>query len=212
MSKSIGIIGNGFVGEALAFAFSSSHNVKIYDIIKSKSIDSLDKTLDTDFVFVCLPTPMNDDGSQNISFINNFFDNNHDKQKPIYIIKSTEGKIKTDEIKFSKDAKPVVDELGKMGWTAETWKKQGANFAIKEMQENKTLDRLIASKGKKEESKKEESYEPQSKRRFDKASIKPGSDSVRRSLNYTPQSKRSTSGGQAPPTTRPEEKGGKVEI
>ena len=80
MSKSIGIIGNGFVGEALAFAFSSSHNVKIYDIIKSKSIDSLDKTLDTDFVFVCLPTPMNDDGSQNISFINNFFDNNHDKQ------------------------------------------------------------------------------------------------------------------------------------
>ena len=89
MSKSIGIIGNGFVGEALAFAFSSSHNVKIYDIIKSKSIDSLDKTLDTDFVFVCLPTPMNDDGSQNISFINNFFDNNHDKQKPIYIIKST---------------------------------------------------------------------------------------------------------------------------
>ena len=51
-----------------------------------------------------------------------------------------------DEAKFSRDAKPVVDELGKMGWTAKTWKDQGANFAIKEMQENKTLDRLIASK------------------------------------------------------------------
>ena len=78
-------------------------------------------------------------------------------------------------------------------------------FPFKTDKTKKTLDRLIASKGKKEESKKEESYEPQSKRRFDKASIKPGSDSVRRSLNYTPQSKRSTSGCQAPPTARPDE-------
>ena len=89
MIKSVGIIGNGFVGEALAFAFSPSNNVKIYDIDKSKSINSLKETLNTDFVFVCLPTPMNTDGSQDISFINNFFKKNSDNQKPIYIIKST---------------------------------------------------------------------------------------------------------------------------
>ncbi len=89
MSRSVGIIGNGFVGEALAFAFSPSNNVKIYDIIHSKSINSLDETLNADFVFVCLPTPMNNDGSQNISYINNFFKNNSDKEKPIYVIKST---------------------------------------------------------------------------------------------------------------------------
>ena len=51
-----------------------------------------------------------------------------------------------DDTKFSLDAKIDIDDLGKMGWTAKSWKNQGANFAIKEMQENKLLDRLIASK------------------------------------------------------------------
>ena len=51
-----------------------------------------------------------------------------------------------DDVKFSLDATIEVDDLGKMGWTNKSWKSQGANFAIKEMQENKMLDRLIASK------------------------------------------------------------------
>ena len=51
-----------------------------------------------------------------------------------------------DDVKFSLDAKIDIDDLGKMGWTNKSWKSQGANFAIKEMQENKMLDRLIASK------------------------------------------------------------------
>ena len=33
-----------------------------------------------------------------------------------------------------------------MGWTAETWKTQGSDFAISEMKQNNMLDRLIASK------------------------------------------------------------------
>ena len=33
-----------------------------------------------------------------------------------------------------------------MGWTNETWKESGADFAIKEMQANKMLDGLIRSK------------------------------------------------------------------
>lgn len=55
-------------------------------------------------------------------------------------------KRRSDDIKFSKDAKPAVDELGKMGWTPKTWKEQGADFAIKEMKDNKMLDGLIANK------------------------------------------------------------------
>ena len=55
-------------------------------------------------------------------------------------------KRKSDELKLSKDAKPAVDELGKMGWTPKTWKEQGADFAIKEMKDNKMLDGLIANK------------------------------------------------------------------
>ena len=34
----VGIIGNGFVGEAQAFAFSPTSNVKIYDIDPTKSV------------------------------------------------------------------------------------------------------------------------------------------------------------------------------
>jgi hypothetical protein len=55
-------------------------------------------------------------------------------------------KRKSDELKLSKDAKPFVDELGKMGWTSKTWKEKGADFAIKEMKTNKSLNDLIASK------------------------------------------------------------------
>ena len=62
------------------------------------------------------------------------------------LVERTDTEIKADEIKFSRDAKPQVDELGKMGWTAETWKTQGSDFAISEMKQNNMLDRLIASK------------------------------------------------------------------
>jgi hypothetical protein len=40
----------------------------------------------------------------------------------------------------------LVNDLGDMGWTNETWKEGGAAFAIKTMQEEKLLDNLIAAK------------------------------------------------------------------
>ncbi|MBC8398282.1 MAG: hypothetical protein H8E16_14430, partial [Flavobacteriales bacterium] len=46
----------------------------------------------------------------------------------------------------SKDQTNSVNELAEMGWTNETWKESGADFAIKEMQANKMLDGLIRSK------------------------------------------------------------------
>ena len=49
----IGIVGNGFVGEAMAFAFSTSTEIRIYDKIKDKSTHSLQKIYECDFVFVC---------------------------------------------------------------------------------------------------------------------------------------------------------------
>ena len=83
----VGIIGNGFVGEAQAFAFSPISNVKIYDVDKNKSTAKLSDVHDCDFVFVCVPTPMDSDGNQDLSYIHNVFKNSQDK--PIYIIKST---------------------------------------------------------------------------------------------------------------------------
>ena len=83
----VGIIGNGFVGEALAFAFSSITDICIYDIDPLKSKGTIDEVHDCDFVFVCVPTPMNKNGSQDFTFVENVFKNA--SKKPIYIIKST---------------------------------------------------------------------------------------------------------------------------
>ena len=60
----VGIIGNGFVGESQAFAFSPTANIKIYDVNPLKSLNTLEEVHDCDFVFICVPTPMKKDGSQ----------------------------------------------------------------------------------------------------------------------------------------------------
>ena len=83
----IGIIGNGFVGEAQAFAFSPVCDIKIYDVDPLKSTHTLNKTHDSDFVFVCVPTPMYKDGNQNLEFVEEVF--KYANEKPIYILKST---------------------------------------------------------------------------------------------------------------------------
>lgn len=87
MKKTVGIIGNGFVGESIAFAFSPTSEVKIYDINPLRSNCSLKEVHECDYVFVCVPTPMNSQGVQDLSYIENVFENA--KEKSIYIIKST---------------------------------------------------------------------------------------------------------------------------
>ncbi len=84
---SVGIIGNGYVGEALAFAFSSVARTYVHDIDPLRSYNTLDQVHNCDFVFVCVPTPMHSDGTQDISFVESVF--KKASNKPIYIIKST---------------------------------------------------------------------------------------------------------------------------
>ena len=83
----LGVIGHGYVGESQSFAFSPSFDVRVYDKDSLKSTHSLNEVLDSDFIFVCVPTPMKKDGSQDLSFVENFFKTA--KEGPIYIIKST---------------------------------------------------------------------------------------------------------------------------
>ncbi len=83
----VGVIGCGFVGEGQAFSFSPISNVKVYDLDQKKSTSSLEDTLKSDYIFVCVPTPMKKDGSQDTSYIENFF--KLAISGPIYIIKST---------------------------------------------------------------------------------------------------------------------------
>lgn len=87
MKEAVGVIGNGFVGEAVAFAFSPVYEVKVYDIEPLKTLNTLDEVLNCKYVFICVPTPMNSDGTQNISLVENVF--NKLIEGPIYILKST---------------------------------------------------------------------------------------------------------------------------
>ncbi len=87
MKLKVGIIGCGFVGESHSFAFSPTCEILVYDIDPLKSTHSLDEVYSSDFIFVCVPTPMNKDGSQNTSYIDDVFKTC--KNGPVYIIKST---------------------------------------------------------------------------------------------------------------------------
>ena len=83
----VGIIGNGFVGESQAFAFSPVAEVRVYDIDPLKSTHTLDEVHQCDFIFVCVPTPMKSSGEQDMSYVETVF--SQSKPGPIYIIKST---------------------------------------------------------------------------------------------------------------------------
>ncbi len=89
MKKTVGVIGNGFVGESQAFAFSPTTDVKIYDINPLKTTHTLDEVLKQEFIFVCLPTPMRENGEQDLSFIEDFFKGIKENTDSIFIIKST---------------------------------------------------------------------------------------------------------------------------
>ena len=53
----VGVIGNGFVGSAVANGFAK-YDVKVFDKNPEISKNSLEDTLSQDFVFISVPTPM----------------------------------------------------------------------------------------------------------------------------------------------------------
>lgn len=65
----IGIIGQGFVGNAIYHKFKNFYNVKTYDIESNKCNSSKEEVLKCSIIFVCLPTPMNTDGTCNTDLV-----------------------------------------------------------------------------------------------------------------------------------------------
>ncbi len=64
----IGIIGYGFVGKALAEGLTRDVEIYKVDPKLNTSINEL-KEFKPNVIFICLPTPMNEDGSQDISIV-----------------------------------------------------------------------------------------------------------------------------------------------
>ena len=68
----IGVVGQGYVGTAVKSVFENYYNVKTYDIKQNCSCASLQELVyETDVIFVCVPTPMNKDGSCNLDTVKN---------------------------------------------------------------------------------------------------------------------------------------------
>lgn len=87
----IGVIGNGFVGTAIIEGFSNKIKVETYDKNKPSTCDSIaDLCSKARLLFVCVPTPMNRDGSCNTDIVESVISeiNGADNQN-IAIIKST---------------------------------------------------------------------------------------------------------------------------
>jgi nucleotide sugar dehydrogenase len=92
----LGIIGNGFVGNAIAHAFIPYMEVKIYDVDKEKCYNTFDDVVNhSDVVFVSVPTPMNKEGVIDLSIVESVFAdinrkyNTNRSDAAVFVLKST---------------------------------------------------------------------------------------------------------------------------
>ena len=103
----IGIIGQGYVGTAIKVGFESYYDLETYDKFSTaKSTCNLpDLVAECEVIFVCVPTPMNDDGSCHtdivesvIKDIDKWSSRYHKDINPIVVIKSTVPPGTTDRL------------------------------------------------------------------------------------------------------------------
>jgi len=95
----VGIVGNGFVGSAIANGFGLHAKVKVYDNDPKKSLDSFEETVDSEFIFVSVPTPMDlsDNNKIDLTIVRSVFkkiadhfqDQGKKKGESILLLKST---------------------------------------------------------------------------------------------------------------------------
>lgn len=89
--STIGIIGFGFLGRAMAHGFALHANMKIYDKYDN-TYDSLEETVNfSDFIFVGVPTPMSSDGAQDLTAVYDAVDSivKVAKSRKIIVLRST---------------------------------------------------------------------------------------------------------------------------
>ncbi len=89
--KSIGIIGQGFVGTAVNEGLAKFYNIETYDISKDSTCSSLEELCGkSDIIFVCLPTPMDSSGRCHLGIIEPVLGNINDSTNgKIIVVKST---------------------------------------------------------------------------------------------------------------------------
>ena len=88
---SIGIIGQGFVGTAVNEGLAKHYKIETYDIAKASTCESIEElAIKSDIIFVCLPTPMRENGECYLGILEEVINdlNTTNKCKTI-VVKST---------------------------------------------------------------------------------------------------------------------------
>ena len=65
----IGIIGNGFVGNAIHQGMREHFDILIYDKDPAKKINTFSRVSEADIIFICVPTPMTEDGDFDLRIV-----------------------------------------------------------------------------------------------------------------------------------------------
>lgn len=87
--KSVGIIGNGFVGNAIYENFKDRAPTKVFDVYPEKCLNTYAEVISSDIIFVCLPTPMLSDGRCDVSYVEQFFNSVPQETYGLFVLKST---------------------------------------------------------------------------------------------------------------------------
>ena len=89
--KTIGIVGQGFVGNSVKEGLKSYFNIETYDVIEQKrTVKNLDELfIKSDVIFVCLPTPMRLSGECDTSIVHKVLNELNSYGNKIVILKST---------------------------------------------------------------------------------------------------------------------------
>tara|TARA_A100001515_G_scaffold66714_2_gene52894 strand:- start:638 stop:1465 length:828 start_codon:yes stop_codon:yes gene_type:complete len=88
----IGIVGQGFVGTAVREGLKNHHTINTFDLVKESTCDSISDLVNkSKYIFVCVPTPMKEDGSCDTSIVEDVVKdvNSLTMTDKIVIIKST---------------------------------------------------------------------------------------------------------------------------
>jgi len=86
----IGIIGQGFVGNAVYQKFKKYYEIRTFDLDSTKSNSTKEEVMNQDVVFVCLPTPMSKNGSCYLGIVENVLKEINDSQtNKTVVVKST---------------------------------------------------------------------------------------------------------------------------
>lgn len=104
----IGIIGNGFVGNAIYENIKNRVTTKSFDISPDKCIDTYSEVISSNIIFVCLPTPMSMNGRCNTKYIFDFFNDVPKGTNGLFAIKSTIPIGTTEKIRQSRPDLRIV--------------------------------------------------------------------------------------------------------